>query len=136
MSISNTRQVNMIKQLLMGDYIVIPGQNMLLDNTIIKVSNTKLEIFINSLHKQVYDFKVNNIKVSQFNNDYLYNMEIHVDNVNKFNFKTLDEVDNLLTNIYKLVPPTTLHLSYNVNNDIYLLKNNDFKTVAMLEKIK
>lgn len=136
MNSSNTRQVNMIKQLLMGDYIVIPGQNMLLDNTIIKITNQQLEIFINSLHKQVYDFKVNNIKVSQFNNDYLYNMEIHVDTVNKFNFKTLDEVDNLLTNIYKLVPPTTLHLSYNVNNNIYLLKNNDFKTVAMLEKIK
>ena len=136
MNSSNTRQVNMIKQLLMGDYIVIPGQNMLLDNTIIKITNQQLEIFINSLHKQVYDFKVNNIKVSQFNNDYLYNMEIYVDNVNKFNFKTVDEVDNLLTNIYKLVPPTTLHLSYNVNNDIYLLKNNDFKTVAMLEKIK
>jgi hypothetical protein len=136
MTTSDTREVNMIKQLLMGDYIIIPGQNMLLDNTIIKVSNTKLEIFINSLHKQVYDFKVNNIKVSQFNNDYLYNMEIYVDSVNKFNFKTLDEVDNLLTNIYKLIPPTTLHLSYNVNNNIYLLKNNDFKTVAMLEKIK
>lgn len=133
---SNVRQVNVIKKVLIGDYIVVPGQNMLLDNAIIKVSSTDFKIFIESIHNQIFDYKIRDSQISQYDAEYLYNMEIRLESVNKYNMKIYDEVDNLLTNIFKLTPPTTIHLSYNVKDDIFILKNNSLKTIVMLKKIK
>lgn len=133
---SNARQVNVIKKVLTGDYIVIPGQNILLDNAIIKISSTEFKIFIKSIHNQLLDYKIRDTQISQYDSEYLYNMEIRLETVNKYNMKVYDEVDNLLTNIFKLTPPTTIHLSYNVKDDIFILKNNSFKTIVMLKKIK
>ena len=125
-----------IKHNFLGSYVILPGQFTLLDNQVINVSKDHLKIIINGTNTQIFDYSVNDIILRHYEGEALYAVEIRLDNINKFNVKDPDEIDNLLNKYLYLQTPTIVYLTYDANLDIFALKNMNMATLFVLQKVQ
>jgi hypothetical protein len=134
--IINTTTIDNMTDNFFGSYVILPGQYTLLDNQVIELTKEYLRIVIAGTPNKILDYSVAQTKLKYYEGQPLHALEIHIDNLNKFNVPNYDETVNLITNLLYLRPPSVIYMTYEKDMNVFTLKNINMATIAILKKMK
>lgn len=133
--ISSTKLDQMVDNFY-GSFVILPGQFTLLDNQVLELTKEHLRIVIDGTPNKILDYSIAGSKLQYYEGQPLNALEVRIDNLNKFNVAGYDETVNLVTNLLYLKPPSVIYLTYEPELDVFILKNINMATLAILKKIK
>lgn len=128
----------------LGHYIIEPGQYQHLDSQHIELTRNQLRIIIDDPASGPHTFlyTLGRIRFVQDPNNLnrTHAIALTVSNVSKIhsdggNSANSHQIEQLLEDILAIRVPTTLYMVYNADSGYYALKNHNYATIAVLERV-
>ena len=123
-----------------GTFEILPGNFILLENSLISVSNNKFIIMIDRIKNKIFEFNIVNRKLSRYDNKLLPHLELYIDSVKKINVDEYEDgytnnIESLLFDALKFDTPTVLYLSIDdEKKGNFMIKNKNYQPAFTMVK--
>ena len=118
-----------------GKFIILPGQYAMLDNQVIELTRNRLRIIIGGNPNKTLDYNIKDIKIRYFNAQPVNALQLNISSMDKYNMSGADDISNLIVELLYLRAPGQIYIVYDSKMGIFMLKNINMATVAVLKKM-